>query len=119
MKGVNVIFTRSSKEVGTQDTPKIVGNPKDIDTTTPQEDREPPYQVRVPFPQALRPTIRAADPNCEILEHLKQVKINLPLLHVIKQVPTYAKILKDLCTIKRKHHVKKDCILDRAGKCSN
>ena len=67
--------------------------------------------VRVPFPQALRPTARATDPNGEILEHLKQVKINLPLLHVIKQVPTYAKVLKDLCTMKRKHHVKKTAFL--------
>ena len=47
----------------------------------------------------------------EILEHLHQVKINLPLLHVIKQVPTYAKVIKDLCTIKRKHHVKKTAFL--------
>ena len=47
----------------------------------------------------------------EILEHLTQLKINLPLLHVIKQVPAYAKVIKDLCTIKRKHHVKKTAFL--------
>jgi hypothetical protein len=39
------------------------------------------------------------------------VRINLPLLHVIKQVPSYAKILKDLCTMKRKHNVKKTAFL--------
>ena len=37
----------------------------------------------------------------EILEVLRQVKVNIPLLDMIKQVPTYAKFLKDLCTIKR------------------
>ncbi|KAL5554316.1 hypothetical protein UlMin_041717 [Ulmus minor] len=43
----------------------------------------------------------------EILKQLKQVRINLPFLHVIKQVPNYAKVIKDLCTLKRKHNVKK------------
>ncbi|XP_024032297.1 uncharacterized protein LOC112094831 [Morus notabilis] len=47
----------------------------------------------------------------EILEHLTQLKINLPLLYVIKQVLAYAKVIKDLCTIKRKHHVKKTAFL--------
>ncbi|XP_024021735.1 uncharacterized protein LOC112091707 [Morus notabilis] len=40
-----------------------------------------------------------------------KIPINLPLLHVIKQVPAYAKVIKDLCTIKRKHHVKKIAFL--------
>uniref|UniRef100_A0A2N9I0B9 RNA-directed DNA polymerase n=1 Tax=Fagus sylvatica TaxID=28930 RepID=A0A2N9I0B9_FAGSY len=34
-------------------------------------------------------------------------KVNLPLLHIIKQMPAYAKVIKDLCTVKRKHHLKK------------
>lgn len=49
--------------------------------------------------------------NTEILEHLQQVKINLPLLHVIKKIPTYAKVIKDLCIMKRKYHVKKTTFL--------
>ena len=36
----------------------------------------------------------------EILEVLRQVKVNIPLLDMIKQVPTHAKFLNDLCTIK-------------------
>ena len=63
-----------------------------------------------PFPQALK-LPRKLDTTSEILEHLQQVKINLPLLHIIKQVPTYAKVIKDLCTIKRKFHVKKTAFL--------
>ena len=63
-----------------------------------------------PFPQALK-LPRKLDTTSKILEHLQQVKINLPLLHIIKQVPTYAKVIKDLCTIKRKFHVKKTAFL--------
>ncbi|KAI3499631.1 hypothetical protein L1887_35435 [Cichorium endivia] len=34
-----------------------------------------------------------------------QVKINLPLIDAIKQIPAYAKFLKDLCTHKRRHRI--------------
>ena len=49
----------------------------------------------LPFPQALhgKKGIRNAS---EILEVLRQLKVNIPLLDMIKQVPTYAKFLKDL-----------------------
>ena len=47
----------------------------------------------------------------EILEVLRQVKVNIPLLDMIKQVPTYAKFLKDLCTIKRGLNVNKKSFL--------
>ena len=36
-----------------------------------------------------------------IFELLKQVKVNITLLDIIKQVLPYAKFLKDLCTVKR------------------
>ena len=42
---------------------------------------------------------------------LRQVKVNIPLLDIIKQVPTYAKILKDLCTVKRGLNVDKKAFL--------
>jgi hypothetical protein len=45
------------------------------------------------------------------LEHLHQVKVNLLLLHLIKQMPLYVKVIKDLCTVTRKHHVKKTAFL--------
>ena len=48
-----------------------------------------------------------------ILEVLKQVKVNIPLLDMIKQVPTYAKLLKDLCTMKRGLNIKKKAILTK------
>ncbi|RVW82153.1 putative mitochondrial protein [Vitis vinifera] len=63
-----------------------------------------------PFPQALhgKKGIRNAS---EILEVLRQVKVNIPLLDMIKQVPTYAKFLKDLRTIKRGLTVNKKAFL--------
>ena len=47
----------------------------------------------------------------EMLEVLRQVKVNIPLLDMIKQVPTYAKFLKDLCTVKRGFNVNKKAFL--------
>ncbi|KAL6332453.1 hypothetical protein AAG906_008063 [Vitis piasezkii] len=63
-----------------------------------------------PFPQALhgKKGIKNAS---EILEVLRQVKVNIPLLDMIKQVPSYAKFLKDLCTIKRGLNVNKKAFL--------
>ena len=46
-----------------------------------------------------------------MLEVLRQVKVNIPLLDMIKQVPTYAKFLKDLCTEKRGLNVDKKAFL--------
>ena len=47
----------------------------------------------------------------EIFEVLKQVKVNIPLLDMIKQVLPYAKFLKDLCTMKRGLNIKNKALL--------
>jgi len=62
------------------------------------------------FPHAMTKQ-RKVNHNSEIFEIFKQVKINIPLLNAIKQVPSYAKFLKDLCTVKRKLNVKKKAFL--------
>jgi len=54
---------------------------------------------------------RKVNHNSEIFETFKQVRINIPLLDAIKHVPSYAKFLKDLCTMKRKLNVKKKAFL--------
>ena len=46
-----------------------------------------------------------------MLELLRQVKVNIPLLDMNKQVPTYAKFLKDLCTVKKGLNVDKKAFL--------
>ena len=63
-----------------------------------------------PFPQALKDRKKAIN-QAEMLEVLRQVKVNIPLLDMIKQVPTYAKFLKDLCTVKRRLNVDKKAFL--------
>ena len=46
-----------------------------------------------------------------MLEVFKQVQVNIPLLDMIQQVPTYAKFLKDLCTKKKTTNVPKRAFL--------
>ena len=47
----------------------------------------------------------------KILETFKQVKVNIPLLEAVQQVPSYAKFLKDLCTHKCTTNVPKKAFL--------
>ena len=68
------------------------------------------YSMPPPFPQALRGKKKASQ-QASILEVLRQVKVNIPLLDIIKQVPAYAKFLKDLCTIKRVLGIEKKAFL--------
>uniref|UniRef100_A0A2N9ELE6 Retrotransposon gag domain-containing protein n=1 Tax=Fagus sylvatica TaxID=28930 RepID=A0A2N9ELE6_FAGSY len=105
---INVVTTRSGKTVVTTPVEEQTENRDNIEEPTINEPVRRP--ISVPFPQALK-TSRKLDSSPEILENLRQVRINLPLLHVIKQVPSYAKILKDLCTMKRKQNVKKTAFL--------
>ena len=68
-----------------------------------EETQEPlePYQPIAPFPRRL--ALKKQTEQVEkILEIFKQVKVNVPLLDAIEQVPSYAKFLKDMCT--RKMH---------------
>ena len=68
------------------------------------------YRIPPPFPQALRGKKKATQ-QAGILEVLRQVKVNIPLLDIIKQVPAYAKFLKDLCTIKKGLGIEKKAFL--------
>ena len=63
-----------------------------------------------PFPQALRSKKKVSQ-QAGILEVLRHVKVNIPLLDIIKQVPAYAKFLKDLCTIKKGLGIEKKAFL--------
>ncbi|KAL5560204.1 hypothetical protein UlMin_036415 [Ulmus minor] len=109
----NVIVTRSGKEIDGPTPPSsITPNTSSNKDEAPKAQEAPSDSMPVPFPQALiKPKERNSALQGEILEQLKQVRINLPLLHVIKQVPSYAKVIKDLCTLKRKHNVKKTAFL--------
>ncbi|XP_010244712.1 PREDICTED: uncharacterized protein LOC104588469 [Nelumbo nucifera] len=113
IKGVHAITTRSGKVLdGPLPSPPCT-NVTTLSRTEDAPSKEPEKEViiQVPFPQALRSRGKILDNQGEILEHLKEFKINIPLLHVIKQVSFYAKVIKDLCTIKRRHHVNKTAFL--------
>ncbi|XP_059666139.1 uncharacterized protein LOC132311969 [Cornus florida] len=71
-----------------------------------KKDFEKVFEPKAPFPGALKGSIsieKQKTKTNEIIDVFRQVKINLPLLYAIKQIPTYAKFLKDLCTQKRKN----------------
>ena len=64
------------------------------------------------FPQALRGKKKMSN-QTEILEVLRQVKVNIPLLDMIKQGLTDAKFLKDLCIVKRGLNIDKKALLTK------
>ena len=80
---------------------KIKSNDEVLEPKSNEIERCP---IPTPFPQRLVPP-QKVNQNFEILEVLKQVKVNIPLLDAIKQIPSYAKFLKDLCTVKHKLNV--------------
>ena len=108
-----IITLRSGKEV---EQPM----PKPVEETRKGEEKEPEHILLKedsmrhcmppPFPQALRSKKKASQ-QAGILEVLRQVKVNIPLLDIIKQVPAYAKFLKDLCTIKKGLGIEKKAFL--------
>ncbi|XP_058192106.1 uncharacterized protein LOC131309500 [Rhododendron vialii] len=93
--------------------------------SSPEEDGESPVQVSneadttpspqvspfpAPYPSRLK---KPAHPSkdADILDVFKKVNVNIPLMDAIKQIPSYAKFLKDLCTQKRKLNVHKKVLL--------
>ena len=98
-----IITPRSGKEVD-QPMPKPVeesrkGEELQSEHILMKEDSMK-YSMPPQFPQPLRSKKKASQHE-SILEVLRQVKVNIPLLDIIKQVPAYAKFLKDLCTMKK------------------
>ncbi|XP_023746713.1 uncharacterized protein LOC111894850 [Lactuca sativa] len=55
----------------------------------------------LPFPSRLRSNKKERE-DSEIMAMFRKVEVNIPLLDAIKQVPRYAKFLKELCTSKKK-----------------
>ncbi|XP_062147736.1 uncharacterized protein LOC133856697 [Alnus glutinosa] len=64
------------------------------------------YKPVPPFPQALTES-RKYERNSDLYETFRRCELNIPLLDAIKQVPRYAKFLKELCTHKREQKHKR------------
>ena len=109
----SIITLRSGKEVD-QPLPKPVEESRQGEKMQPEhillEEDTMKYRIAPPFPQALRGKKKETQ-QAGILEVLRQVKVNIPLLDLINQVPAYAKFLKDLCTIKRGLGIEKKAFL--------
>ena len=75
----------------------------------PEQDKATHISL-APYPHRLRAP-KKVNNHSEIYELFRQVKLNIPLLDAIKQIPSYAKFLKDLCTVKRKLGVNKEAFM--------
>ena len=108
-----VVTLRSGRELKTA-VPELVKSAPVVTEPLQEEPsvamEEVKIQIPPPFPQALRKKKNHVN-QTEMLEVLREVKVNIPLLDMIKQVPTYAKFLKDLCTVKRSLNVNKKVFL--------
>ena len=108
-----VVTLRSGKELRpavptpTKTAPTVVDMSKE-EQSAKREEVKP--NVSPPFPLALRKKKNSFN-QTEILEVLRQVKVNIPLRDMIEQVPTYENFLKDLCTVKRGLNVNKKAFL--------
>ncbi|XP_058216596.1 uncharacterized protein LOC131327445 [Rhododendron vialii] len=121
----SIITLRSGKEVDNKVSmpiEELVEAEKEenhVDPTKVQESISPPLVIeppvrnfvpKAPYPHRLVAPKKGAQFG-DILEVFKQVQINIPFLDAIQQVPSYAKFLKDLVTIKRKTNVPKKAFL--------
>jgi hypothetical protein len=119
-----VTVLRSGKEIGTQETTqseiskmRVYPPPpfpqRLVKPRTEAKSQVPPPEASTskvselekvnapPFPQRLvKP--KKENKMSDIFEILRKVQINIPLLDAIKQIPSYAKFLKDCCTNKRR-----------------
>ncbi|KAL7597396.1 hypothetical protein Lser_V15G31293 [Lactuca serriola] len=100
------ITLRNGKEY---ESPKMVEEEEKIELEKEEEkSKTPSKQVPIeakltppPFPSRLSKSKREREDN-EIMEMFRKVEVNIHLIDVIKQVPRYAKFLKELCTSKKK-----------------
>ena len=109
-----VVTLRSGKELKPA-VPELVKSAPVVAEPLQEEQSVAKEEVKIrippPFPQVLRKKKNHVN-QTEMLEVLRQVKVNIPLLDMIKQVPpTYAKFLKDLCTVKKGLNMNKKAFL--------
>ncbi|XP_031253545.1 uncharacterized protein LOC116111504 [Pistacia vera] len=112
-ENVNTVTLRSGKKVGE---PKLnipsVAQEAEIEDEIEKEEGTTESKVipnssiqlqsnTLPFPSRFVKS-KKEEKDKEILEMFRKVEVNIPLLDAIKQVPRYAKFLKELCTNKRK-----------------
>ncbi|KAI3511316.1 hypothetical protein L1887_18467 [Cichorium endivia] len=109
---VNAISLRNGRQVGgnevkgtTQEEEENIGVVPSKEPIVDRKMETPkspiPIVIPPPFPSRFA-TSKKKEEEKEIMNMLRKVEINIPLLDAIQQFPRYAKILKDFCTNKRK-----------------
>ncbi|KAM1519888.1 hypothetical protein ACFX1Z_022643 [Malus domestica] len=96
-ESAKAITLRSGKEVRNKEDEKI--------QIEEEEHTYPTARVAHPCRSHLRPPIRPPqkeESEKDILDTFRKVQVNIPLLDAIKQVPRYAKFLKELCTTRKR-----------------
>ncbi|KAG8642533.1 hypothetical protein MANES_12G095501v8 [Manihot esculenta] len=107
-QNVSAITLRSGKEL--RDTNHEQEKEPKPPEASPSQSVAPPAQktdlkvsfhIPPPFPKRFERTQKEKEEK-EILDTFRKVQINIPLLDAVKQIPRYAKFLKELCTNRRK-----------------
>ncbi|CAM8987044.1 unnamed protein product [Rhodiola kirilowii] len=62
----------------------------------------PVSNTPLPFPMQVSKTKKKSITDKEVWELFSKVEINIPLIEAIRQIPKYAKFLKELCTNRRR-----------------
>ncbi|RDX98547.1 Pro-Pol polyprotein, partial [Mucuna pruriens] len=97
----NAVTLRSGKELP-QPAQHQVPQPAEADSEAVADSQShPETTVPLPFPSRTV-SARKSDSDDELLKMFQKVEINIPLLDAIKQIPKYAKFLKELCVHKRR-----------------
>ena len=96
-----------AREDEKSDTPHV---PNKNDKDDQLEEDKSSHISPAPYPHRLRAPKKMTN-HSEIYELFKQFKLNIPLFDAIKQILSYAKFLKDLCTVKRKLGVNKEAFM--------
>ncbi|RDY06996.1 hypothetical protein CR513_08940, partial [Mucuna pruriens] len=97
----SVVTLRSGKELPQPTLQQLSRSAESDSEPNVNLQSRPETTVPLPFPS---PTISARKPKSdeELLKMFRKVEINIPFLDAIKQVPKYAKFLKELCVRKRR-----------------
>ncbi|XP_027337199.1 uncharacterized protein LOC113850874 [Abrus precatorius] len=90
------VIVGQNREENTQEQPEsIPAQPKGVENVE--------RAIPLPFPHiVIQPSKKIEEAEKVIIETFRKVEVNIPLLDVIKQIPKYAKFLKDLCTHRRR-----------------
>ncbi|CAN6557395.1 unnamed protein product [Malus baccata var. baccata] len=98
-ESAKAITLRSGKEVGAGFSSKTGHKEDEMLQMEEKESSQPTARIEasLPFMQT-----KKEEAEKDILDTFRKVQVNIPLLDAIKQVPRYAKFLKELCTTRKR-----------------